>query len=89
MNKIKKLTIAALGLGIVLALSPVLRAQEADAPTTPEVPRAHDQGGMMGTDMQGMQDMMRMMRRMSQMMEQCSRMMQNTVRQGTRAPDQH
>ena len=74
MNKITKLSIAALGLGMVLALTPALRAQEAGVPNATQAPPAQDQRGMMGTDMQGM---MRMMAQMREMMDQCSRMMQS------------
>lgn len=63
------LSFAVLAVSVGLALTPVVRAQDA---TTPQKPPAAN--GMMGGDMQGM---MNMMGQMNKMMENCNRMMQS------------
>jgi len=86
MNRTTKFSVAMLALGVALALSPALRAQETPQAPGAQTPGTQEHGGMMGNDMQGM---MKMMGQMSQMMDQCSRMMQGkTERQGAPTPDQ-
>lgn len=54
----------------VMALTPIVRAEDTSKPPSPS------DHGMMGGDMQNLQDMMNMMGQMTKMMENCNRMME-------------
>lgn len=74
MKRIMTLSLAGAALGLAVAASPALYAQDRPGGGAPQTPGVMDHGGMAGGDMGGM---MKMMGQMSQMMEQCSRMMQS------------
>lgn len=71
MKRIVTLSLASTALGLVVAASPALHAQDRPGGGASQTPGVVDHGGMAGGDMGGM------MKMMGQMMEQCSRMMQS------------
>lgn len=66
----KTTTLLLLSVVGVMALTPIVRAEDTSKATSPS------DHGTMGGDMQNMQGMMNMMGQMTKMMENCNRMME-------------
>jgi periplasmic protein CpxP/Spy len=77
MKKTAALLLATVGL---MAMAPIVSAQDAQAPSTGSSDRGMMDRGMMGGDGQKMRGMMDMMGRMEKMMDNCNRMMESKAK---------